>query len=63
MTVADLKKMLETMPEDSKIVIQFDNSDVDWTVTYSGTLAEASDETTSFLYCGSWEDPEDEKDS
>lgn len=51
MTVADLKKILDTMPNDAPIVINVDNVDADWTVTDSGVMTKKDGSIMAYLTC------------
>ena len=51
MTVADLKKILDTMPNDAPIIINVDNVDADWTVTDSGVMTKKDGSKVAYLTC------------
>jgi len=60
MTVADLKKILDSMPENMEIVVNVRKSDLDWIITNASIVANEDDSRIVVLNCGTFEDPSEE---
>lgn len=62
MTVADLKKILDTMPADANIIINVRKIDADWTVTDSCVMTKSDGSKVVYLNCNDFSTPSDSDD-
>ena len=55
MTVADMKKMLDAMPSDAKIIINVNKVDANWIVTDSGVMTSKDGDKVAWLHCDKYD--------